>query len=111
MDSITSNGDKVHTEDIELLKMYHEDLEKSLFEFKEKAQFISKDVSNGLQKLWDKYKYAEEINLDSVNEYYNNLLKRIENQESTTLNKEDVSMLEAIYNLYNEIRKDLNKIL
>lgn len=52
-----------------------------MFEFKKKAQFISKDVSNGLQELWDKYKYAEEKNLDSVNEYYNNLLKRAENKE------------------------------
>jgi len=51
----------------------------------------------------------EEINLDSVSIYYENLLKRIEGKDYIMLN-DDVYMLEAIYNLYNEIRKDINKI-
>jgi len=95
--------------DIELLTMYHDDLERSLFGFKKKADFINKDESNEIQKLWDKYKYMEEINLDSVSIYYENLLKRIEGKDYIMLN-DDVYMLEAIYNLYNEIRKDINKI-
>jgi len=111
MDEITSNRDKVNTEDIELLKMCHEDLEKNLFEFKKKAQFISKDVSNGFQELWEKYEFAEEINLDTTNKYYENLLKRIGTEEIVTLNDDDIPMLEAIYNLYSDIRKDINNIL
>lgn len=37
--------------DIELLTMYHDDLERSLFGFKKKADFINKDESNEIQKL------------------------------------------------------------
>ncbi len=112
IDNITSNKDEVYIEykDIELLTMYHDDLERSVFEFKKKADFINKDVSNEIQKLWDKYKYVEEINLDSTSIYYENLLKRIEGKENIMLN-DDVYMLESIYNLYNEIRKDFNKII
>lgn len=111
IDNITSNKDELYIDykDIELLTMYHDDLERSLFGFKKKADFINKDESNEIQKLWDKYKYMEEINLDSVSIYYENLLKRIEGKDYIMLN-DDVYMLEAIYNLYNEIRKDINKI-
>lgn len=113
IDNITSNKDEVYIEykDIELLTMYHDDLERSVFGFKKKADFINKDVSHEIQKLWDKYKYEEEINLDSTRKYYLNFLKRIQNKENVMLNNDDVYMLEAIYNLYNEIRKDINKLM
>lgn len=113
MDDITSNKDEVYIEykDIELLMMYHDDLERSVFGFKKKANFINEDVSTEFQKLWDKYKYVEEINLDCTSIYYENLLKRIEGKENVMLNDDDVYMLEAIYNLYYEIRKDINKFM
>ncbi len=113
MDDITSNKDEVYIEykDIELLKMYHDDLERSVFGFKKKANFINEDVSTEFQKLWNKYKYLEEINLDGTSIYYENLLKRIKGKENVMLNDDDVYMLEAIYNLYDEIRKDINKFM
>lgn len=113
IDNITSDKDEVYIEhkDIELLMIYHDDLERSVFRFKKKADFINKDVSNEFQKLWDKYEYMEEINLDNTRKYYENLLKRIESKGNIILNDDDVYMLEEIYNLYNEIRKAINKIL
>lgn len=46
MDEITSNKDEVIIKyrDIELLIMYHDDLERSVFDFKKKAYFTDKDV-------------------------------------------------------------------
>ncbi len=113
IDNITSNKDEIYIEykDIELLMMYHDDLERSVFGFKKKANFINEDVSTEFQKLWDKYKYMEEINLDGTSRYYENLLKRIEGKENVMLNNDDANMLEAIYNLYNEIRKDINNFM
>ena len=113
MDEITSSKDEVSIEyrDIEFLMMYHDDLERSVFEFKKKAYFTDKDVNTEFQKLWDKYIYLEEINLDDTSKYYKNLLKRIEGKEIIILNDDDVYMLEAIYNLYNNIRKDINKFI
>lgn len=113
IDNITSNKDEIYIEykDIELLMMYHDDLERSVFGFKKKADFINEDVSTEFQKLWDKYKYMEEINLDGTSRYYENLLKRIEGKENVMLNNDDANMLEAIYNLYNEIRKDINNFM
>lgn len=113
MDDITSNKDEVYIEykDIELLMMYHDDLDRSVFGFKKKANFINEDVSIEFQKLWDKYKYMEEINLEGTRIYYENLLKRIEGKENVILNDDDIYMLEAIYNLYDEIRKDINKFM
>ncbi len=113
MDDITSNKDEVYIEykDIELLMMYHDDLDRSVFGFKKKANFINEDVSTEFQKLWDKYKYMEEINLEGTRIYYENLLKRIEGKENVILNDDDIYMLEAIYNLYDEIRKDINKFM
>ena len=113
MDDITSNKDEVYIEykDIELLMMYHDDLDRSVFGFKKKANFINEDVSTEFQKLWDKYKYMEEINLEGTRIYYENLLKRIEGKENVILNDDDIYMLEAIYNLYDEIRKDINRFM
>lgn len=113
IDNITSNKDEIYIEykDIELLMMYHDDLERSVFGFKKKTDFINEDVSTEFQKLWDKYKYMEEINLDGTSRYYENLLKRIEGKENVMLNNDDANMLEAIYNLYNEIRKDINNFM
>lgn len=113
MDDITSNKDGVYIEykDIELLMMYHDDLERSVFGFKKKSNFMNEDVSTGFQKLWDKYRYMEEINLDGTSIYFENLLKRIEDKENLILNDDDVYMLEAIYNLYDEIRKEINKFM
>lgn len=113
IDNITSNKDEVYIEykDIELLMMYHDDFERSVFGFKKKADFINKDASNEFQMLWDKYKFVEEINLGSARKYYENLLKRIENNENVILSDDDVYILEGVYNLYNQIRTDINKIL
>jgi len=43
IDNITSNKDELYIDykDIELLTMYHDDLERSLFGFKKKADFIN----------------------------------------------------------------------
>ena len=113
MDSIISNKDEIYIEykDIELLKMYHGDLKRKLFGFKKKANYINKDLSDGFQKLSDKYNYEEEINLEDTVIYYEEFLKRIEDNENIILTDDDVYMFERIYNLYNEIRKDINKIM
>ncbi|NLY76819.1 MAG: hypothetical protein GX080_01860 [Tissierellia bacterium] len=113
IDSIISNIDEAYIEyeDIQLLMMYHDNLDKSLFGFKKKAYFINNDISTELQDLCDKYKFAEKINLDNVREYYKNLLTRIESGENIMLKDDDVYMLESIYNLYNQIRESLIKIL
>ncbi len=113
MDNIISNKDEIYIEykDIELLMMYHGDLERTVFGFKKKANFINEDLSAEFQKLWDKYNYEEEINLKDTIIYYENLLKRIEGKENVILNDDDVYMLEGIYKLYNEIRKDINNFM
>ena len=113
IDSIISNIDEAYIEyeDIQLLMMYHDNLDKSLFGFKKKAYFINNDISTELQDLCDKYKFAEKIKLDNVREYYKNLLTRIESGENIMLKDDDVYMLESIYNLYNQIRESLIKIL
>ncbi len=113
IDSIISNIDEAYIEyeDIQLLMMYHDNLDKSLFGFKKKAYFINNDISTELQDLCDKYKFVEKINLDNVREYYKNLLTRIESGENIMLKDDDVYMLESIYNLYNQIRESLIKIL
>lgn len=113
MDDITSNKDEVYIgyKDIELLMMYHDDLDRSVFGFKKKVDFISEDVSTEFQSLWDKYKYEREINLDGTRKFYENLLKRLEGKETILLNDDDVYMLGDVYILYNEIRKDINKFM
>ena len=113
IDSIISNNDEVYikNEDIEILMVYHHDLKRSVFEFKKKTDYINKDVSDGFQKVWDKYNYEEEINLEDTIIYYEDLLKRIENKENLMLKDEDVHTLKGIYELYIEIRKDINKVI
>jgi len=113
MDNIVSNKNEIYIEykDIELLMMYHGDLERSVFGFKKKANFINEDTKDGFQKLCDKYNYEEEINLEDTAIYYENLLKRMEGKENLILKDDDVYMLEEIYNLYNEIRKNINKLM
>lgn len=112
MDDITSNKDEVYIEykDIELLMMYHDYLDRSVFGFKKKVDFVSKDISTEFQSLWDKYKYEREINLDGTREFYENLLNRSEGKEAILLD-DDVYMLGEIYILYDKIRKDITKFL
>jgi len=113
IDSIITNNDEAYIkdEDIEILMMYHHDLKRSVFGFKKKTKYINKDVSDGLQKVWDKYNYEEEINLEDTIIYYEDLLKRIGNKENLMLKDEDVHTLKGIYELYIEIRKDINKVI
>lgn len=113
MDNIILNKEEIYIEykDIELLMMYHGYLKRNVFGFKKKSNFINKDVSDGFQKLWDKYNYEEEINLDDIFIYYENLLKKIKDKDNMMLNDDDVHMLNGIYNLYNEIRKDINELM
>lgn len=110
MDNVISNKEEcIAYKDIELLMIYHGDLKRNVFEFKKKSNFIDKSISDGFQKLSDKYNYEEEINLENTHIYYENLLKRIE--DNAMLNNDDVQMINGIYNLYNEIRKDINQII
>ena len=113
IDSIISNNEQIYIEekDIEILKMYHDELKRSIFGFKKKANHINKDISYGVQKIWDKYNYEEDINLEDTIIYYENLLESVKNKDGLKLEDEDVRMLEAIYNLYNEIDKEINEIL
>lgn len=113
MDSIISKNQEIDIEDkdIEILMMYHNGLKRSLFGFKKKANHINEDVSDEFQRIWDKYNYEEDINLEDTTIYYENLLESVKNKESLKLEDEDIRMLEGIYNLYNEINKEMNKIL
>lgn len=109
IDNIISNKDETNLqyEDIELLMMYHEDLERNIVGFKKKSNFINKNISEEFQKIWDKYNYDEEINFRDTFIYYRDFLKRIEYKDDIMLNDDDINMLNGIYNLYKEIRNDI----
>ncbi len=113
MDNIISNNEEIDIEDkdIEILMIYHNDLKRSIFGFKKKAKLINEEVRDGIQEIWDKYNYEEDINLEDTIIYYENLLESVKNKGNLKLKDEDIRMLEGIYNLYNEINKEMNKIL
>lgn len=112
MDNIIPNDDNIYIDekDIEILMMYHTDLERSLFGFKKKAALINKDIDKKFQNIWDNYKYEEETNLEETTIYYENLLKNTKNKDNLTLQDGDIKELEEIYNMYNKIRKDVNNL-
>lgn len=113
IDSIISNDDKVYVEDIdiEMLKVYHRAIERSVFGFKLKSNLIDKDFGDEFQDIWDKYNYEKDINLDYINEYYGALLKDIKNKEELLLKAEDIKMLEEIYNFYIEMHLEVGEAL
>lgn len=113
IDNIISHEEEGYIEyrDIELLMIYHSNLERSIFGFKKKSNLINKDIGNKFQKLWDEYNYEKEVNLQDISKYYEKFLERIDDEDKVIAEDDDIYMFESIYKLYNQIIKEISEIV
>lgn len=113
IDNIILNSEEKHMDykDIKFFKIYHRNLERSIFGFKKKSRFINSELGNSFQKLWDNYNSIDPINGEDIKEYYEQLFERADGKEYILLNDEDVYMFQEILKFYNTIQKEINKLM
>ncbi|SHF09467.1 hypothetical protein SAMN02745784_02782 [Tissierella praeacuta DSM 18095] len=113
VDNMILNNEKKYIDykDIKCFKIYHRNLERSIFGFKKKSRFINSELSNGFQQLWDNYNSIEPINGEDIKEYYEQLFERADGKECILLNDEDVYMFQEILKFYNTIQEEIDNLM
>ena len=113
IDNIILHKEEIYLDykDLKLLMIYNNNLNRSIFGFLLKSDFVSSEFADDFRKLWDNYNYNETINAEDIRSYYEQLSKRAESKESIILNDDDVYMLQEILKFYNKTRREINNLL
>ncbi|MCT4593917.1 MAG: hypothetical protein N4A57_06570 [Anaeromicrobium sp.] len=101
----------VDLQGINSIKEYSRNYDRKLFELKRKCRLIGGKTENRFQLIWDDFNYNEDLDQDTIQDFYSKLSKEAKEKGQVELSQDHINTFKDILEFYNKKTREIYKLM